>query len=206
MKLNEKIQAGRKQLALSQEGLGEILGVSRQAVSKWENGETLPDVMRLKSMAKLYGTTVDYLLSQEEEEVDPLGHYQGSPSNLEFKQGSTNNQDLSQGHSSFNYEHLSAASEQDEQKVEPSLLEDHGNMMGICIILLGLIMILSGQSLAHYFEPEIIMGEKWVPLYLNGFSEFYDSLWIFGIIFLVGGFFFLYHVSKPKPDEVPDED
>lgn len=66
MKLNEKIYFYRKQAGLSQEGLAEQVGVSRQAVSKWELGEATPEVEKLLALAKAFGVTTDELLSQEE--------------------------------------------------------------------------------------------------------------------------------------------
>ncbi len=62
MKLHEKIVLFRKKKGLSQEGLAEKIGVSRQAVSKWETGEALPEVTKLKTLADTFNVTVDFLL------------------------------------------------------------------------------------------------------------------------------------------------
>ena len=62
MTLSEKLQNLRKAAGLSQEALAEQLGVTRQAVSKWETGEGKPDIDNLLPLAKLLHTTVDYLL------------------------------------------------------------------------------------------------------------------------------------------------
>ena len=62
MTLSEKLQTLRKAAGLSQEQLAERLGVTRQAVSKWETGEGKPDIDNLLPLAKLLHTTVDYLL------------------------------------------------------------------------------------------------------------------------------------------------
>ena len=53
----------RKQKGLTQAELGERLGVSFQAVSKWERGETLPDTAILPDLAEVLETTTDYILS-----------------------------------------------------------------------------------------------------------------------------------------------
>lgn len=66
MKLNEKILYCRKKAGLSQEALAEKLGVSRQAVSKWETAEATPDVGKLAPMARVFGVSIDWLLSDEE--------------------------------------------------------------------------------------------------------------------------------------------
>ena len=68
MKLNEKILYCRKKKGLSQEGLAEELGVSRQAVSKWETGDAVPEIGKLVSLAKTFEVTTDWLLSEEEPE------------------------------------------------------------------------------------------------------------------------------------------
>lgn len=52
----------RKEKGLSQEGLAERLGVSRQAVSKWERGEASPDTDNLIALSSLYGVTMDELV------------------------------------------------------------------------------------------------------------------------------------------------
>ena len=58
---NSLFQA-RKRSGLSQEGVAEKLGVSRQTVSKWETGETVPDIYQSKKMARLYGVSLDELI------------------------------------------------------------------------------------------------------------------------------------------------
>ena len=66
MKLPEKILYCRKRAGLSQEALAERLGVSRQAVSKWETGEALPETGKLAALAAELGVSVDWLLSEAE--------------------------------------------------------------------------------------------------------------------------------------------
>lgn len=66
MKLNEKILYYRKRAGLSQEALAAKIGVSRQAVSKWELGETMPDVEKLVVLARSFGVTTDELLGMKE--------------------------------------------------------------------------------------------------------------------------------------------
>lgn len=66
MTLSEKIIYYRKKAMLSQEALAEKLGVSRQAISKWETGESLPEVSNLSALAKALGVTIDHLLSPDE--------------------------------------------------------------------------------------------------------------------------------------------
>lgn len=68
MELKERIALARKQAGLSQEQLGEKLGVSRQAVSKWESGQSNPDVAYLAEMCRLFGVSSDWLLLGKETE------------------------------------------------------------------------------------------------------------------------------------------
>lgn len=66
MTLGQRIQDLRKQAGLSQEALGETLGVSRQAVSKWEGDNGIPELDTLIAMSRLFGVTVGQLLGVEE--------------------------------------------------------------------------------------------------------------------------------------------
>ena len=61
--IGERIKAARLIKGMSQEKLGEKLGVSFQAVSKWERGETLPDTAILLDLANVLGTSVDFILT-----------------------------------------------------------------------------------------------------------------------------------------------
>lgn len=74
MNLSDRIQYLRKVRGISQEGLAEQLGVSRQAVSKWESEQSMPDLDKIISMSDYFEVTTDYLLKgiepvvQKEEE------------------------------------------------------------------------------------------------------------------------------------------
>ena len=59
MTLGERIALARKQAGLSQGQLGEQLGVSRQAVGKWENGESTPDIANCAALAELTGAAAN---------------------------------------------------------------------------------------------------------------------------------------------------
>lgn len=63
--LSNKLKTLRNEKGISQEKLAQYLGVSFQAVSKWENGVTFPDIMLLPDIARFYGITVDELLEVE---------------------------------------------------------------------------------------------------------------------------------------------
>lgn len=70
MILADKIINERKRNGWSQEQLAEKLSVSRQAVSKWEGAQSVPDLQRITKMADLFGVTTDYLLKDEIEPSD----------------------------------------------------------------------------------------------------------------------------------------
>ena len=63
--LGKKIADLRKEKGIKQDDVAEILGVSPQAVSKWENDISCPDIMLLPKLANLFGVTVDELLSNK---------------------------------------------------------------------------------------------------------------------------------------------
>ena len=64
--LGQRIAAQRKKLGLSQEALGEKMGVSRQAISKWEADGAVPEIDKLIAMSRLFGVTLGWLLGVEE--------------------------------------------------------------------------------------------------------------------------------------------
>lgn len=66
MTIGERIAKCRKEKNLSQEYIAELLDVSRQAVSKWETGQTEPDTGNLIQLAKIFGVSVEYLANGEE--------------------------------------------------------------------------------------------------------------------------------------------
>ena len=71
MKLNEKIISLRNKYQMSQGDLAEKLNVSRQSVSKWETGASIPDLDKLIAMSELFGITMDELV-KEDVEVDKV--------------------------------------------------------------------------------------------------------------------------------------
>lgn len=71
MNLGERIAALRKDRGLSQEAFAEKVGVSRQAVSKWEAGASVPELDKLMQISELFGVTTDYLLKGVPEDANP---------------------------------------------------------------------------------------------------------------------------------------
>ena len=84
MTLGQRIQELRRQNNLSQEALGDRLGVSRQAISKWESDTTIPEVDKLIAMSRQFGVNVGVLLGVEEpaQTQEPAGGEQSGPPEL----------------------------------------------------------------------------------------------------------------------------
>lgn len=70
MRLDEKIIYLRKKNGWSQEDLALKLDISRQSVSKWESGMSLPELDKIISMSKLFGVSTDYLLKDDIGDTD----------------------------------------------------------------------------------------------------------------------------------------
>ena len=66
MEISEKVLQLRKANNLTQEELAEKLNVSRQSVSKWESGQTIPELEKLIALSEVFQVTTDYLLKPSE--------------------------------------------------------------------------------------------------------------------------------------------
>lgn len=67
MTLGKRIAMFRKEKGLKQEELADLVNLSPQAISKWENDQTCPDISLLPELARIFGVTVDELLSGKQE-------------------------------------------------------------------------------------------------------------------------------------------
>lgn len=65
MNLQEKIVSLRKRNGWFQEEFADRMNVSRQAISRWENGSALPDALNILQMSKIFSVTTDYLLNDD---------------------------------------------------------------------------------------------------------------------------------------------
>ncbi len=71
MKINEQIAVLRKENGITQDELAKAIGVSNQAVSKWESGQTCPDLQFLPAIADYFGVSIDYLMGRGETTIVP---------------------------------------------------------------------------------------------------------------------------------------
>ena len=74
MTFAEKLKSIRKQAGISQEKLAEKLGVSRQAVTKWETDAGIPDIENIKAISALFDISIDELLGNERTEQKTTGY------------------------------------------------------------------------------------------------------------------------------------
>lgn len=81
MKMADRIQYLRKTNGISQEELAGKVGVSRQAVSKWESGQSLPDLEKIITMSDYFGVTTDYILKG----IEPVADKEQKSSELKSK-------------------------------------------------------------------------------------------------------------------------
>ena len=73
MSFAENLVELRKYHDFSQEELADMIGVSRQTLSKYETGESLPDIEKCKRLANVFGVTIDNLISYDKKNEDNLG-------------------------------------------------------------------------------------------------------------------------------------
>lgn len=79
IKQGEYLKKLRTENNLSQEKLGEKLGLSRQSISKWEQGNAVPDIENIMKLAKLYNVSVDSILNGEEDKKEEILKEENAP-------------------------------------------------------------------------------------------------------------------------------
>lgn len=67
MRLEDKLQLVRKRNGYSQEKLADKIGIARQTISKWENGQAIPELNGLILLSELYGVTIDRIVKDDDE-------------------------------------------------------------------------------------------------------------------------------------------
>ena len=72
MTIGTIIASNRKRLGLTQDGLAQQLGVTNQAVSKWELDQSCPDILLLPKIADIFGITIDELFGREKPQAAPV--------------------------------------------------------------------------------------------------------------------------------------
>lgn len=139
MKINEKIYTLRKKFGWSQDELAEKLSVSRQSVSKWETGDSVPEPAKLLAIAKIFSVSTDYLLDDSKEAFIP-------PQDEESID--TADKIMSKGE---------------------SLLRNYGWILGVVLLLLGLYRFVSVVSTVATFFKVGAVGALGAPVILPVF-------------------------------------
>lgn len=76
MRFADKLQNLRLEYNVSQEQLSERLGISRQAITKWESGQSYPEIQRLIFLSNIFNVKVDYLIKEDFIEKEEREHSQ----------------------------------------------------------------------------------------------------------------------------------
>ena len=93
MEFSQRLYELRRKAGLSQEGLADLVGVTRQAVQKWEAGNSRPDMENLAALARYFNVTLDWLITGQESGSNPIqerpvvveNHYHYSSWQYEYK-------------------------------------------------------------------------------------------------------------------------
>lgn len=102
MKLAEKIYQERRKLGLSQEQFAEKMDISRQAVSKWESGQSMPDLDKIVAMSQIFGVSTDYLLKEQDMSFAETTSVESEDS--QYSESYNKEYDLDNGKESRNYD------------------------------------------------------------------------------------------------------
>lgn len=172
MKLYEKITLYRKKNGLSQEELAEKIGVSRQAVSKWETGDALPEITKLKALADTFNVTVDFLLDDEKDEF--INQREIQSTSVIDKYAETIDNCVESVSSKFG-----------------SFFKKHGWILGIVLILFGIYrIVINIFTIAPFLEFNFFDSISSFALILSIFQI------LIGVAFIVGGIII---IKKFKP-------
>jgi transcriptional regulator with XRE-family HTH domain len=144
MKFNEKIKFMRKSKDLTQEQMAEYLGVSPQAVSRWECGVTSPDISTLPQIAQLFNISVDELLG-----VDQTEKQREITSVINDTE-----KDIDQ-----------SITEEPIIKLRAALLKYPNNDRLLCSLMYGLYAASENEELCKKYDEEIISIAHWIKQY-----------------------------------------
>lgn len=140
----ENLKALRKQKGFTQEQAAELLNISKQSVSRWENNITYPDVMFLPTLASFYGVTVDQLLGADYETIEAvIDEYQMSRQES-HRQGNVSD--------AYELSYRFYASYPNNKSVINNMMVD-SYLMGV-----------RSENGRNYFELSISVGERFMKL------------------------------------------
>ena len=168
MTLGSKIQVLRKEKGLSQEKLATEIGVSRQAVSKWELDESLPDSSKIVAISQLFDVSTDYLLGNE----------------LDSKENTTTSIELPNNHQ-FSF----------LERVIKEKGYVAGYLFSGYAVLLLLMSRFANYMFGRMMEPPEGFGVEMVDLPFAMKAPLYvtDALSILAVLFIIGGLVFAWY-------------
>ncbi len=206
MKLHEKIYTCRKKAGLSQEALAEKLGVSRQSVSKWETGESVPEINKLPILANIFNVTTDWLLSEEE----PCTQ---SETNTVNEDESIKQERIRRFNNEFSKNRSYPQWLDNAPKMIGQLIKRFGWLAGLYVSFIGLLFTLFGVFAKFmskmFFEYTAYPGTSLFPggsffdtsITQNPISFFASFIIIIGVIIIIAGIvlaLILKHYSKKQ--------
>lgn len=206
MKLHEKIYTCRKKAGLSQEALAEKLGVSRQSVSKWETGESVPEITKLPILANIFNVTTDWLLSEDDE-------YKQNNINTASENERIRQERIKKFNSEFRNNPQYPQWLDNAPKRIGQLIKRFGWLAGLYVSFIGLLFTLFGVFAKFmskmFFEYTAYPGTSLFPggsffdtsITQNPISFFASFIIIIGVIIIIAGIvlaLILKHYSKKQ--------
>lgn len=195
MDLQNKIYSCRKNAGLSQEALAERIGVSRQAISKWETGEATPEVAKLLSLAKTFGVTTDWMLSDDpdlpanEPETEPIIEEELPTEEIEAGESNEANEPIIEELASIDQkpvkEETFTNEPDEEQTFTRKLYDTFGRFTGIYIIIFAVLAFIYA-ILFRIFAFRYFNGIYEAVMVLYSLAVMFGSvvLFIYGIYVL----------------------
>ena len=170
MTLGERIKERRQNAKLSQEKVAELVGVSRQAVTKWETNQTAPNTENLFKLAEIFGTTVDMLIPSAE----------------------------SSNQSPAEQIYLLYKMEEEKKAAEQAMKRKQNLKMALAVVAAYLLTYLIGRAVCGDFGQSSLLG--WLTgvdskYYLFGWLTHQGLFWIAMVISLLPALFGKYRFS-----------
>ncbi|NLZ69984.1 MAG: helix-turn-helix transcriptional regulator [Clostridiaceae bacterium] len=188
MNLSEKILYCRQKAGLSQEELAGILRVSSQSISKWETGTSTPEVDKLLLLAKTFGVSTDWLLSEDEPSQD-------IPSNK--RDSDVTGSEPPADSRSFDYRNL--------PKFIASLARKYGWLAGVYIAISGAIIVGSGflvRAITRLILRDVI--NEVTNIARPAMHIFITIIFVMGGIGIVSGTVLAFVLKKKAKDKRQD--
>ena len=176
--LGKRIAQHRKRLGLTQDALAEKLGITAQAVSKWENDQSCPDITMLPRLAEIFGITTDELLGKESaatvHEAEVV-------------------EDAETNHGIFNFSFHSEDNDEGKWEFHWDSGRNQALLFALCVLLVGITYLL-----AKWFAWDVSFWSILWPcaLLVYGVGGLFHKFSIFNLcVPLVGGYFLVHNLG-----------